>query len=141
MTIPAPDQAVLAAVLDRIIPRDADPGAIDLGTQDYVGAILAAGAVPQAGAIAQGLAQLDHQHEGRFAALPAVARDAALQAVATQPWFQALAELAAEGFYADPGNGGNAGAASWTMIGYRHGLPEGPDGPPGARQEAANRTA
>jgi choline dehydrogenase-like flavoprotein len=30
-------------------------------------------------------------------------------------WF---AELVSAGFYADPGNGGNAGAASWRMVGW-----------------------
>ena len=44
-------------------------------------------------------------------------------------WFRQLVELTAEGFWADPGNGGNRDARSWAMIGYRHGLPEGPSGP------------
>ena len=29
------------------------------------------------------------------------------------------AEHAAEGFYSDPGNGGNIGSVSWAMVGFR----------------------
>lgn len=56
--------------------------------------------------------------------------DAALTQIQDSAWFTALTKWAAEAIYADPGNGGNPGARSWTEIGYEHGLPEGPDGPP-----------
>ncbi len=65
-----------------------------------------------------------------LASLPEDHRDRLLTQVEAEAWFVALAELTAEGFYANPANGGNSGAGSWAMIGYRHGLPEGPDGPP-----------
>jgi hypothetical protein len=45
-------------------------------------------------------------------------------AVATQwpidpaGFFQGAAAHAAEGFYGDPGNGGNHGEISWQMIGF-----------------------
>lgn len=115
---------LLTAVIDRIIPRDADPGALELGTDDFVRDRLAEDAGRRA-AIEAGLAALP----AGFAASEAAARDAALAAVAGEAWFVALSELVAEGFYANPGNGGNRGARSWAMIGYEHGLPEGPDGP------------
>jgi hypothetical protein len=35
-------------------------------------------------------------------------------------------ELAHEGYYADPGNGGNRDAVSWRMIGYDPRLPTTP---------------
>ena len=56
-------------------------------------------------------------------ALNPLAQTAALQKIENEPWFVNLAELAAEGYYADPENGGNAGAASWAMIGYQPRLP------------------
>ena len=34
-------------------------------------------------------------------------------------FFRLLVEQTMEGFYADPGNGGNKGGVSWEMIGYR----------------------
>lgn len=58
--------------------------------------------------------------------------DEAIGAIEHEPWFGLLARWAAEAIYADPGNGGNPGARSWTEIGYEHGLPEGPSGPDNA---------
>jgi len=55
--------------------------------------------------------------------------DAAIRGVETQSWFALLAHWVAEAIYANPANGGNPGALSWSEIGYEHGLPEGPDGP------------
>jgi hypothetical protein len=40
-----------------------------------------------------------------------------------------MVDLAAEGFYADPANGGNRDAASWRMIGYDPRLPANPTDP------------
>lgn len=116
--------ALLDAVIDRIIPADADPGALDLGTPNYVRNHLGQAAA-DAQLIRDGLATLGD----RFLALDAAGRDQALLAIENEPWFQRLVTLTAEGFYADPDNGGNANARSWGMIGYEHRLPEGPSGP------------
>ncbi len=126
------DENLLRAVVDQIIPGDADPGAISLGTMGFVQSRLAANARDEA-LIAAGLAALDASAGGQFAGLGAAEQIARLEAVETEPWFERLVTLTSEGYYADPGNGGNAGAKSWTMMGYRHGLPEGPDGPPAVR--------
>lgn len=112
------DQALLAAVVDRIMPADRDLGAIALGALDYLGRHFADYPL-DAAAVATGLATLSTQ---------AFTHDQ-LQAVATEPWLRRLVELVAEGVYSDPGNGGNHNAGSWTMVGYDHGLPEGPNGP------------
>ncbi|WP_055045112.1 gluconate 2-dehydrogenase subunit 3 family protein [Devosia sp. A16] len=118
------DRALLAAVVDRIMPADQDGGAIALGALDYLDGILAAR--PKLGAaIAAGLVGLPPG----FVGLADVDKDAALAAVDGAAWFRELCELVAEGVYADPGNGGNRSAASWRMVGYEHGLPEGPTGP------------
>lgn len=122
--MPSVEDVLLDAVIDRIIPADEDPGALDLGTPAYVRARLAANP-DLARKIEQGLAGL-----GAFAALDTSERDAVLLAIEDHDWFVALVELTAEGFWADPDNGGNRNAGSWTIIGYRHGLPEGPSGPP-----------
>lgn len=127
------DEAVLRAVLDRIIPRDDHPSACEAGVDGFILGLWRAGSEGSAGPVAAGLARLSETCRaatGRsFAALSAAEQDTALAAVAAQPWFRSLCELAAEGYYADPGNGGNRGAASWAMIGYRPRLPDGPDGP------------
>jgi hypothetical protein len=120
------DRQRLDLVIDRIVPADADPGALDLGTPAYVLARLDADPA-LAELISDGLATLP----AGFGALSPDARDMLLRSIEAQPWFAALVELTGEGFWADPGNGGNRDARSWTIVGYRHGLPEGPSGPPG----------
>jgi hypothetical protein len=122
------DEGLLVAIIDRIVPADADPGALALGTDRYVLDWLGAHAGDR-GLVEAGLARLASARPG-LAGLPGAERDAALVAIEAEPWFARLVVLVSEGFYADPDNGGNRDAGSWTMIGYRHGLPEGPSGPP-----------
>lgn len=124
-------RATLRAILDRIIPQDEDPGATDLGVDDYVLAQLAGDARTEAESIRAGVKAVLLASARRFPSLGPMGQDGILAQFETQPWFRVLCELAAEGFYADPGNGGNRDARSWAMIGYQHRLPEGPSGPVG----------
>jgi hypothetical protein len=48
--------------------------------------------------------------------------------ISAAAFFRRLTELAHEGFYADPGNGGNRDAVAWRMIRYDPGQPK----PPGS---------
>ncbi len=125
--------ALLLALIGRIIPRDKDPGALDLETDRYVIARLEGEAHANAGVIREGLAALDRQarnrHGSGFAELGAAQQEELLAETERSPWFLLLSELCAEGFYADPANGGNKDARSWAMIGYEHRLPDGPNGP------------
>lgn len=118
------DKALLAAVVDRIMPADRDGGAIAFGAMDYLDRHFAEIAA-DAAAVEAGLADLP----AGFAAASEIVRDHALIQIEGEPWFARLVELVAEGVYADPGNGGNRDAAAWRMVGYRPGLPEGPSGP------------
>jgi hypothetical protein len=133
--IPWPDDQIehLRTIMDRIIPRDQDPSATDLGVDRYVLQQLRSGAFPLSDQIRDGVAAVADLARSRLGRslqdLDDGEQDRMLQEVTPQSWFQALAELVAEGYYADPGNGGNAGARSWTIIGYEHRLPEGPGGP------------
>lgn len=113
------DLELLRAVLDCIIPPDHDPGATDLGVDNFVLAILATDRADAAASIRDGLAQLG----AGFLALNPAERTVRLAGIATAPWFTTLAELAAEGYYADPGNGGNRDGRSWAMLGYEPRLP------------------
>ncbi len=119
------ERALLRAVTDRIVPADADPAATGFGADGYAIAQLEGELAHQAPAIVAGLNTL-----GDFAALSATQQDEKLATVENEPWFVRLVALTQEGVYADPGNGGNRDAASWRMVGYAHGLPEGPSGPP-----------
>ncbi|MDB5542211.1 MAG: Choline dehydrogenase and related flavoprotein [Devosia sp.] len=117
------DRTLLNAVIERIVPADADGGAVALGAPGYLERHFAEHP-SDAVLIADGLGKLSG-----FTELAAEAQDAALGAVDGEAWFRLLCELVAEGVYADPGNGGNPGAASWRIVGYEHRLPEGPTGP------------
>ena len=46
--------------------------------------------------------------------------------ISAAAFFARMTDLAHEGFYADPANGGNRDRLSWKMIGYDPGLPEPP---------------
>ncbi|PZO77982.1 MAG: hypothetical protein DI629_13170 [Mesorhizobium amorphae] len=130
----------LRAVLDRIIPADEWPSATQAGVDRFVLALWRNGSDTSEAETLAGFAALDalaqETASESFAGCSEALQDAMLAAFTEAPWFRHLCELAAEGFYANPANGANPDAASWRMVGYRHGLPEGPDGPPADPTEA-----
>jgi hypothetical protein len=123
----------LRALLDRLIPPDDDPGAWEAGVGDYL-ARQFAGDLRDFVLIYQvALDALDAEAQAGgapgFAELPPAAQDALLrrveagQVAAAWPidparFFQAAVEHAIEGYYSDPGNGGNRGEVAWRMIGF-----------------------
>jgi choline dehydrogenase-like flavoprotein len=116
-------EAMLDAVVERIMPEDdGRPGASAAGTRAYVAERLRADPA-SAALVAGGLDRMAALPGPPFVALAREARDAVLAGQAQQPWFRLLAEWVAEGFYADPGNGGNAGGVSWGLVGYDPRLP------------------
>jgi Gluconate 2-dehydrogenase subunit 3 len=134
-----PFTALLRAVIDRIIPPDHFPGAWDAGAGAYILGQLAGQLYEQAPAMKTGFAALDAEARlafGRaFVALAEVEQDLLLAAVergdvhAEWPieptaFFTLLVELTAEGYYSDPGNGGNRDEVAWRMIGYQTRVPE-----------------
>ena len=117
---------LLSAVVARLFPADTKDGdGIAFGALTYLERHLAT----HPGDRDSIAAALDALAGQGFAQLNPAEQDAALARHEREPWFMRLAELVAEGVYADPGNGGNPDAISWTMLDYRHGLPEGPSGP------------
>ncbi len=137
MSLTPPQLTALRSLLDRIIPADDFPGALTAGTDTYVLRHLLGDCTEEAHALLLGLTQLDaetvacHGAHQTFATLLPTQQDALLADLAAArpmtpwppqlpaaPWFHRLVELAHEGFYADPANGGNRDAASWGMLGY-----------------------
>ena len=128
--------ATLEALLDRLIPADETPGALAAGVDGYIVAQLRGDCAGEAPSLILGLVQLDAEAAAissgiSFAGLTAAQQDGLLSrlemgsSATTWPaginaiaFFNRMVELAHEGFYADPGNGGNRGAVSWRMIGY-----------------------
>jgi hypothetical protein len=119
------ERAILAAVVDRIVPPDQHKGGAGLGADRFVSGMLDGELAAEAPGVAAGLGALG----AAFVAATPADQDAALARVAGQAWFGLLCELVQEGVYADPGNGGNEDGASWRMIGYEPRLPEPPAGP------------
>jgi len=136
----------LRALLDRLIPEDEFPGALGAGTDKFILQLLKHACADEAPVIAESLTQLNAEAVGRhdrpFGKLPIAAQDALISELehnrTTTPWPAAfpasefinrLIDLAAEGFYADPTNGGNRDATSWRMIGYDPLLPAHPSAP------------
>ena len=125
--------ATLRALVDRLIPPDDFPGGWEAGVGDYLTRQLSGDLRSLLEQYRAGLDALDAEAQAiagaRFTALDAGAQDALLSQVEVgaivTPWpvepavfFRHAAEHAAEGYYGDPGNGGNRGAAAWRMIGF-----------------------
>eukprot|EP01035_Chromulina_nebulosa_P002716 gene2716-biopygen2279 len=113
-----PQLACLRAVLDRLIPADDAPGALAAGTDHYVLHQLTGESASDLPLISAGLGQLDaavaHHSAGQtFATLSTAHQDALLAVLdaARDPFFLRLVDLAHEGFYADPANGGEINEA------------------------------
>lgn len=141
MPLTSPQIVILRALVDRLIPADDTPGALDAGTDAFIIALLDGDAAAEAPLLTLGLTQLDHEaaaaHPSQsFATLSHVAQDVLLAAlernqpatawpasISASAFFNRMVDLAAEGFYADPANGGNRGAVSWRLIGYDPHLP------------------
>ncbi|HLJ56110.1 MAG TPA: gluconate 2-dehydrogenase subunit 3 family protein [Chthonomonadaceae bacterium] len=127
------EERTLHAAMDRVIPADAFPGGWDAGSGEYLARLLTGQLAHLLPAYRQGLAALDAEARATFAQefadLSAEHQDALLARIEvgevradwpTPPraFFNHLVCHTAEGFYADPGNGGNRERVSWRMTGF-----------------------
>ncbi|MYD09748.1 MAG: gluconate 2-dehydrogenase subunit 3 family protein [Chloroflexi bacterium] len=123
----------LEAVLDAIIPPDDFPGAVDAGVGDYLRRQFAGDLAALLSSYQRWLNDLEAESraccgksfatldlEGRTALLKRVERGEVKVAWSTEPapFFRQIVEHCAEGYYSDPGNGGNRDGVGWRMIGY-----------------------
>jgi gluconate 2-dehydrogenase gamma chain len=135
---PAPDLkslsasqfALLSAACERILPRDEDPGAADLGCASYIDRTMAdADARALFGrALFGGMAALDNQSRTRFGKSFAEARVEEQETLLTAwqqsrfggeaAFFEVLHSLTLEGAFGDPRHGGNLGGRGFAMIGF-----------------------
>jgi hypothetical protein len=126
-------RATLRALIDRLIPADDFPGGWDAGVGDYLDRQFAGDLSDVVDLYRSGLDALEVEARATvgvsFAALAPDAQDELLRRVeagdVATDWpvdpaefFRAAAEHAAEGYYGDPGNGGNRDGVSWRMIGF-----------------------
>lgn len=126
-------QNVLKATLNRLIPADDYPGAWDAGVGDYIEKQLAGELNHQLDRYKAGLDSIDreamHRFGMKFSSLTADKQDELLKcleagkvetiwSVPPSGFFSMMVSHAAEGYYADPGQGGNQDEISWKMIGF-----------------------
>jgi choline dehydrogenase-like flavoprotein len=130
----------LRALLDRIIPADDYASASEAGVVSFFERILAGDMADSAALVGEGVELLDGEARARygdtsFADLDEASQDAlitdllaadgaASEGLVTREFLRLVIDLTAQGFYGDPGNGGNRDQVSWKMIGYRP-LPDG----------------
>jgi gluconate 2-dehydrogenase gamma chain len=118
----------LAAACERILPRDQDPGALDLDVPQFIDRALAGDDYHGWQApMRQGLAELDTMARSRFTKrfheAAAQAQDDLLSALqdgtrAQRELFSRLVTLTLEGAFGDPSYGGNRNGDGWRLIGF-----------------------
>ena len=134
--------ATLTAAVDRVLPRDEDPGALDANVPEYIDRILQTSQLEQMRAqFVPGLSALDRRckslHEKHFAEASAEQQDAVLTIFKNSPeksgearWYEILMVLVLEGFLGDPSYGGNQGEVGWKLVGFEL-VGRNPKGDPG----------
>jgi hypothetical protein len=123
----------LRAAMDRIVPPDDYPSAWEAGGGEFLAEMFGKelrGVVPIYADGLDGLeAEAQIRYEMAFHDLAAEQQDAILTAVSERrvkaewltppiPFFKMLVNHVNEGFYSDPGSGGNNNAVSWQMTGF-----------------------
>jgi choline dehydrogenase-like flavoprotein len=137
MATPPPVDAspeLLAAVIDTILPPDGYPSGTAAGGVDFLARVLVRDRPAWAGRLDDLLRRIDESatasSSAGFADLDLPAREGVLDGFADDPEYRWFAQLVADGYYAEPANGGNRDAASWAAIGWTpHGGGHLPDQP------------
>ena len=126
-------QRTLQAAVDRIVPPDEYPGALESGVLDYLLRQFEKDLRPFVEDYCLGLTSLESESLVRFdrsfCSLADHEKDEILSrieagevatnwSVAPQKFFRLLNHTTVEGFYSDPEQGGNRDRLSWTMIGF-----------------------
>ena len=123
----------MRALMNRVIPPDDFPDAWDAGVGDYLARQFELDLREQSEMYRLGLEALEAEALASaatgFAGLDASAQDAILsrleagEAMSSWPvdpakFFRTVTEHVMEGYYSDPGNGGNRDSIAWRMIGF-----------------------
>ena len=110
----------LQALVNSVIPADDYPSGWDAGVGEYLARLMTR--EPQFLPVYRAGLDALHADAPDFPALPPDAQNALLttweQDIRHGPFFRLLVSHAMEGFYADPGSGGNRSGVAWQMIGY-----------------------
>ena len=112
--------SVLRSAINRIIPADDFPSGWDAGVGNFFAQLLTT-ETQYLFAYQQGLNQIEAEaflmFRSEFAALEPEQQDILLARMEAD-FFNLLVSQTMEGFYSDPGNGGNKDSIAWKMIGF-----------------------
>ena len=121
---------VVSAAVDRVLPRDEDPGALEANVPEYIDRALQ---LPQLSKMrdefTSGAAALNRRSQRMFQKAfyeaTAAQRDELLRIFRDSPegtgeahWYELLIVLTLEGFLGDPSYGGNKDRAGWKLVGF-----------------------
>ncbi|HXX32021.1 MAG TPA: gluconate 2-dehydrogenase subunit 3 family protein [Myxococcaceae bacterium] len=133
-----PEYDAMAAACERLLPRDDDPGAADLGVPGYVDRALSDRRMSHVrDDFVRGLQALMQRakalHHKAFPELAPEQQDALLTEYKNSPkgsgeghFYELLVVLTMEGAFSDPSYGGNRDRRGWALIGFETSEP-----PPG----------
>lgn len=120
----------LSAAVDRIIPRDEDPGALDAGVPEYIDRMLQTEALSQMRQnFVPGVAALERRAQRMFQKpfhqatseqqdeLLGIFKNSGDKSGESR-WYEMLVVLVLEGFLGDPSYGGNQGEVGWKLVGF-----------------------
>jgi gluconate 2-dehydrogenase gamma chain len=122
--------ATLTAAVDRILPKDDDPGALETNVPEYIDRMLQTQELARMRAdFVPGLAALDRRAQRMFkvpfAKAPDPQKDELLRIFKDSPetsgearWYEMLVTLTLEGFLGDPSYGGNTNELGWKTVGF-----------------------
>jgi gluconate 2-dehydrogenase gamma chain len=122
----ADEASDLEAIAAQIIPTDESPGAREAGVIYFIDAALGSFAAPRAGALKQGLADLNAKARAvdpgasSFAALADDAQVALLMREESGEFFQGIRFMTICGMFALPSYGGNRDEVGWKLLGFDH---------------------
>lgn len=124
------EYAVLAAAVERIVPKDEDPGALDAAVPHYIDKMMTTAELsPMRDDLVAGLNALDRRSrselEKGFAQASAEEQDGLLTSFKDADpssgearFFELLTALTLEGFLGDPSYGGNKNRVGWALMGF-----------------------
>jgi choline dehydrogenase-like flavoprotein len=119
MTIePGGRDALLAAVIETIVPADSSPSAVETGGLDFLRSLLDGERPGWRDRLERVLAAVRRRAPG-FVQLDPAARLDVLDTFADDGDYRWFARLVQRGYLADPGNLGNRDAASWRDLGWQ----------------------
>lgn len=122
--------ATLSAAVDRMLPRDEDPGALDAHVPEYIDRMLQTENLSQMRAnFVPGVAALERRAQRMFnlsfAQCKPEQQDELLSLFKNSPeksgearWYEMFVVLVLEGFLGDPSYGGNQGEVGWKLVGF-----------------------